>query len=89
MPKFEATFTLYRKEDGKDEEFPGVIPPQQLSTKSTGQVEFWSTLRAIEVKLSKKYKGSAFYLLVTALEDIAGCEIKRGDIMASNNLELT
>lgn len=90
MPKFEATFTLYRKDkNGKDEEFPGIIPLQQLSTKSTGQAEFWSALREIEAKLSKKYKGSAFHLLVTALEDVPGTDIKKGDIVASNNLELT
>jgi len=89
MPKFLATFTLYRKdENGKEKEFPGVVPSTEFSTETTTRRELWQALQKLEKELSKKYNGDAMHLLVTACEAIPECHIKKDEIVIYNDLEL-
>lgn len=84
MPKFEATFVLYRD----NEEIFGEVKPKEFYTESDKQGEFWGKLQKLERELSEEYKGSVCHLIVTALEDLSEAKIKKGDIVACNTLAL-
>lgn len=82
MPKFTATFSLH-KEGGESR-----IPPQKFSTEGIGQSEFWNKLFELERSFGKQFGGSASHLFVTADEDIPETDIKKGEVVAYNSLEL-
>ena len=85
MPKFSVSFVFY---DDHGMEKPGVVPVTEFSTETTSKKEFWEKLRELEKKLSRQYNGDVIHLIVTTPEDIPECDIRAGDTIAYNNLEL-